>query len=71
MKKTISVIEDDVLLANLMKDKINESSNYQCIDIFNSAEKFMNKATGTDIILLDVMLKMPFQNMLKMLVQVV
>ena len=33
MKKTISVIEDDVLLANLMKEKINESSNYQCIDI--------------------------------------
>jgi DNA-binding NarL/FixJ family response regulator len=56
MKRTISVIEDDVLLANLMKEKINESSNYQCIDIFNSAEKFLNKAKETDIILLDVML---------------
>ena len=56
MKKTISVIEDDIMLANLMKDKINESSNYQCNEIFNSAEKFLNKAQGTDIILLDVML---------------
>lgn len=56
MKKTISVIEDDIMLANLMKDKINESSNYQCNEIYNSAEKFLNKAQGTDIILLDVML---------------
>lgn len=56
MKKTISVIEDDVMLANLMKDKINASLNYQCIEIFNSADKFLNKANGTDIVLLDVML---------------
>lgn len=56
MKKTISVIEDDVMLANLMKDKINESSNYKCIEIFNSADKFLNKANETNIILLDVML---------------
>ena len=56
MKKTISVIEDDVMLANLMKDKINESSNYQCNEIFNSADKFLNKANESDIILLDVML---------------
>jgi DNA-binding NarL/FixJ family response regulator len=56
MKKTISVIEDDVLLANLMKDKINESSNYQCDETFNSADKFLNKAKETDIVLLDIML---------------
>jgi DNA-binding NarL/FixJ family response regulator len=40
----------------LLYSKINESSNYQCIDIFNSVEKFLNKAKETDIILLDVML---------------
>jgi DNA-binding NarL/FixJ family response regulator len=56
MKKTISVIEDDIILANLMKDKINESSSYQCIEIYNSADKFLNKANESDIILLDVML---------------
>jgi DNA-binding NarL/FixJ family response regulator len=56
MKKTISVIEDDKLLANLMKDKINESRDYQCIETYNSAEKFLNNAKETDIVLLDVML---------------
>lgn len=56
MKKTISVIEDDVLLANLMKDKINESADYQCDEVFNSAEKFLKKANESDIILLDIML---------------
>lgn len=56
MKKSISIIEDDILLANLMKEKINESHNYECIAIYNSAEKFFDKAVETNIVLLDIML---------------
>ncbi len=55
-KKSITIVEDDVLLANLMRDKINESERYVCEQVCNSAEKYLDKGDKTDIVLLDVVL---------------
>ena len=54
--KTITIVEDDILLANLMRDKINESQKYICNQVFDSAENFLKKSEKSEIVLLDIML---------------
>jgi DNA-binding NarL/FixJ family response regulator len=54
--KTITIVEDDILLANLMRDKINQSQKYICYQVFDSAENFLKKSEKSEIVLLDIML---------------
>jgi DNA-binding NarL/FixJ family response regulator len=56
MKKTIAVVEDDVLLSNLIQEKINESENYECYNVYHSAEEYLELASETDIVLLDILM---------------
>jgi DNA-binding NarL/FixJ family response regulator len=54
--KKLIIIEDDLPLAELIQDTINELPDYSCDLIFTEVNSFLNYRGECDIILLDIVL---------------
>lgn len=54
MLKTVIIIEDDFILANFLKNKINELDNFNCIYTFTTIKNFITNNVSSDILLLDI-----------------
>lgn len=58
MKAEIKVVilEDDHVLAELLKERVNSIDHYTCVGTFNNPVEFLSKRTEADIILLDIVM---------------
>jgi len=54
--KQIIILEDDIHLARLMRDSINEIENMSCKHIFNNPIEFLLNPVEADIYLLDIVM---------------
>jgi DNA-binding NarL/FixJ family response regulator len=54
--KNIIIIEDDIHLARLMQESVNEIENMSCKQIFTNPIDFLNNPVEADIYLLDVVM---------------
>ena len=54
--KNIIIIEDDIHLARLMQESVNEIENMSCKQIFTNPLDFLNNPVEADIYLLDVVM---------------
>jgi DNA-binding NarL/FixJ family response regulator len=54
--KRLIIIEDDIALAELIQETINESPDYSCDFIFSEVTNFLNYKGLCDIIILDIVL---------------
>ena len=55
MKKVV-IVEDDALMAEMMKEQINEHTGYQCNNCFSNPVEFFKTTDIPDIILLDIVM---------------
>jgi len=54
--KNIIIIEDDIHLARLMQESVNEIENMSCKQIFTNPLDFLNNPVEADIYLLDIVM---------------
>jgi len=54
--KNIIIIEDDIHLARLMQESLNEIENMSCKQIFTNPLDFLNNPVEADIYLLDIVM---------------
>jgi DNA-binding NarL/FixJ family response regulator len=54
MSKRVAIIEDDFTLSQLLKKKINQLDEFQCIHTFFTVNEFILTNESTDILLLDI-----------------
>ncbi|MFN5149353.1 MAG: response regulator [Flavobacteriia bacterium] len=54
--KQVIIIEDDIHLAHLMQDSINQSDNLECTRIYTNPIGFLNDPIQADIYLLDIVM---------------
>ena len=54
--KNIIIIEDDIHLARLMQESVNEIENMSCKQIFTTPLDFLNNPVEADIYLLDIVM---------------
>jgi len=52
--KFVSIVEDDVVIASFLKNKINESDQYNCLNTYLSVEELFLNNSVSDILLLDI-----------------
>ena len=54
--KQVIIIEDDIHLAHLMQDSINQAENLECARIYTNPIGFLNDPIQADIYLLDIVM---------------
>lgn len=54
MSNTVTIIEDDFILSNFLKNKINELNNFICTNTYVTINDFILSNNYTDILLLDI-----------------
>jgi DNA-binding NarL/FixJ family response regulator len=54
--KNIVIIEDDIHLARLMQESVNEIEDIECKDIFTNPVEFLKNPVEADIYLLDIVM---------------
>jgi DNA-binding NarL/FixJ family response regulator len=54
--KRIIIIEDDIHLAHLLQENINDIENLECTHIFLNPIEFLNNPIEADIYLLDIVM---------------
>lgn len=55
-KNFVCIIDDDLVLGNLIKNRINKIPGFECNDVFPDPIEFLDSNTRPDIILLDVLM---------------
>jgi DNA-binding NarL/FixJ family response regulator len=55
-KYTVAVLEDDFLLAGLLKDRVNEIAGFTCLAFYSNPLQFLAQNDPVDIVLLDIVM---------------
>lgn len=58
MKAThkVVILEDDIVLANILKQKVNAIDGFSCVFTFSNPQEYFSAKPATDIMLLDVVM---------------
>ena len=57
---TVVILEDDIVLANILKQKVNAIEGFSCVFTFSNPQEYFKVKPDTDIMLLDIV--MPAMN---------